>query len=389
MRGKGGKGRVFIFNEKKGGKIWHVAFYAPGPDGRAKEIRESSHSEKKADAEELLALRLRAVANDRDGIQKFKPPKMDRVTVDDLLDSLEANYRLREIKSLGRTLNHAKPVREFFGHRRALSVTADLIRSYIEMRKADGRSNAKVNRETEILSAAFNLALKDKKILSGPHVTHLKENNGRKGFFERDEHERMLACLESPMDNVARFAYVCGWRKEEIRTLRWENVDRAAREVRIYDSKNSEGRTLPLDGETWSLFERLWSSRQYKTPNGPALSEFVFHCGNGKPVGEANFEIMWRRARTKAGLPSKLFHDYRRTSARNMIRAGVAQTVAMSITGHKTDSMFRRYNITSAQDKRDALQRQVDYLKAQPTTNVTPIRKPNTEENTEGASWVH
>jgi len=45
-----------------------------------------------------------------------------------------------------------------------------------------------------------------------------------------------------------------------------------------------------------------------------------------------------------------------------MIRAGVAQTVAMSITGHKTDSMFRRYNVSSNGDQRDAMRRQRAYL---------------------------
>jgi hypothetical protein len=53
----------------------------------------------------------------------------------------------------------------------------------------------------------------------------------------------------------------------------WENVDRSAREVRLIDSKNGEGRVLPLDDETWAMFERLWSARQYEIFGGPALSD--------------------------------------------------------------------------------------------------------------------
>jgi integrase len=51
----------------------------------------------------------------------------------------------------------------------------------------------------------------------------------------------------------------------------------------------------------------------------------------------------------------RIFHDFRRSAARDMIRAGVAQRIAMDITGHRTMSMFQRYNITDTDELRDAL----------------------------------
>lgn len=109
----------------------------------------------------------------------------------------------------------------------------------------------------------------------------------------------------------------------------------------------------------------------------------MFHKG-GKPVGDSNFTKRWQTARKAAGLAGKIFHDCRRTAARNMIRTGVQQTVAMKITGHKTDAIFRRYDITSSEDKRDALRRQREYLAGQPKkNNVTEIRAARAKRNSD------
>jgi integrase len=119
---------------------------------------------------------------------------------------------------------------------------------------------------------------------------------------------------------------------------------------------------LPLSGTLKDLVERRWQARDYQTrANVTAISPYVFHQ-DGTPVGD--FRKAWATACAAAQVPGKLFHDLRRTAVRNMIRAGVPQTVAMAVSGHKTAAMFNRYNITSTEDRRDALTRTEAHLAA-------------------------
>jgi integrase len=89
----------------------------------------------------------------------------------------------------------------------------------------------------------------------------------------------------------------------------------------------------------------------------------VFHR-KGTQLGD--FRKAWANACKKAGCTGRLFHDLRRTAVRNMVRAGVPQSVAMSTSGHRTISMFLRYNITSGPDQREAFRRVEQHLALQP-----------------------
>jgi integrase len=84
----------------------------------------------------------------------------------------------------------------------------------------------------------------------------------------------------------------------------------------------------------------------------------------GQRITESGFNKAWRKARTEAGCPGRIPHDFRRTAVRNLVRAGVPERVAMQLTGHKTRAVFERYNIVSPGDLRDAARRLDTYSTA-------------------------
>jgi integrase len=286
------------------------------------------------------------------------------VRVSDLMDALERDLERRGAKSMVSFRAHKKAVVEAFGTMRAAAVTPNAIEQFqaeqlVERIGADGekkpgKAPATVNRYVETMRHAFRLAKKQGRLSRMPYFPTLAEDNARQGFFEKAEVEAVVANLPAPHADAVRFAYLSGWRRGEIMPLAWEQVDRGAREVRLYTSKNGHPRVLPLEGELWAVIERCWARRQFDTADGSALSSLVFH-EEGRVLGD--FRKRWATACKNAKVPGRLFHDLCRSAVRDMIRSGVPQSVAMSISGHRSSSIFLRYDIASDADRREALRR--------------------------------
>jgi integrase len=188
-----------------------------------------------------------------------------------------------------------------------------------------------------------------------------------------------------------------------IQSLCWTDVHADAITLRSENSKNGEARTIPLEGELAELIERRQGARRVEKRGVVTLSEYVFHDG-GRPVGE--FRKAWATACCMAGVGrlvcpkcetpvdaeykcekcgrewdreevryrGRIIHDLRRCAARNLLAAGVPQAVAMKITGHKTDSMFRRYAIVTVDQQREALRLAALYRQQQARRkNLTAI----------------
>jgi integrase len=313
--------------------------------------------------------KLDELAADRQGLKQFTTPQHRQLQFGSLLDDLVSDYRVRRVKSLASVLSHLKPLREHFGDWRALEITFRAIETYITTRREDEKSNATINRELELLRRALRLAHDRQLLPSIPKVRVLAENNTRQGFFERPDLEAAVAALPAYLQDLTRFAYLTGWRKGEIISLKWTDVDRDAGAIRLRPeaAKTGRGRTVMLEGDLAELIDRRGHARLFEKDGNVRVAALVFHR-DGEPVGD--FRKAWATACKAAGVPDKLFHDLRRTAARNMVRAGVPERVAMAVTGHLTRSMFDRYNIVSEDDLRMAAQKTTMYVDTLPTKRV-------------------
>lgn len=360
-------------------------------DGRV--FRESSHSEDYADAAKLIDRRKAEILTG-----KFLEPETARIPVSELLDDVLLDYRVngKAVRFAENSINNH--VRQFFGAMRAARLSTSDVQRYVEYRRSANQgmrryrghlkeakpipvqpaSNATINRELALLKHAFYLGIRHTppKVARVPYIPLLSENNTRKGFFEHAEYTVLRQALPEHLRPVLTFAYYTGCRRGEIVSLRWNQVDLDNRVVRLEPgtTKNDEPRILPLGGE---LLQVLAMQRAVHNATCPTAPWVFFRGKHGKAL--RSFRTAWRDACVAAGLigpngeADRLFHDLRRSGVRNLIRAGVPEVVAMRISGHKTRSVFDRYNIVSERDLLEAARRLDDYLRG--------LEKPATGEN--------
>lgn len=371
----------------KRGKRWWIQYYQNG-----KPFQESSKSKKKMVAVALL--------KQREGdIAKGKPLGIhfDKVLFDELAEDFLADYELNGRKSLERAQFSVNHLKGFFEGMRVVDITTARIKSYIKTRLADGAANATINREMAALKRMLSLGAQDTppKVDRVPYIPMFQERNVREGFFEHHEYLALIKALPAYLRGPVTFAYNTGWRKSEIFGLTWQHVELNEETVRLEadETKNSEARTVYLDKELLKMF-KLQNLRRKKG------CDYVFHKDGKKIV---HFRPDWNRACREANLgygykldskyvdkwvkkglsEGPIMHDFRRTAVRNMVRAGIPEGVAMKISGHKTRTVFERYNIVSASDLKAAAAKHEAYRngKNSETTAKTTTIEGGKEKN--------
>jgi integrase len=249
-------------------------------------------------------------------------------------------------------------------------VRAPQVRQYVERRRQAGASNATINRELAIVRHGFKLgALQDPPLVHRqPAIPELEEDNARQGFIEREQYQVLLGELPESLRALFVCGYHTGARKNELRRIKWDQVDFEGRAIRLSagHTKGTQARTLPIYGEM-----EHWLRKQQET--APERNEFVFHGSHGHPVD--NHLLGWAEACARAGFAGLLFHDLRRSAVRNMKRAGIQDVVAMKISGHKTRSVFDRYNIVDESDVSGAAEKLEQYFERRDQDQAAKLKR--------------
>ena len=345
-----GTGSIF-----KMGKYFYLAYYLPNGFQKT----ESSRSTLKTVAQEMLRDRLEKI---RQGLYCETPPR--KVTFQTLADDLLDDYRINRRRTIkdaqSRIENHLRP---FFGNFLAAAITTEKAREYLLLRQSQA-SDGTIQQELALLKRMFSLASRatPPKVARVPYIQMPRVSNARTGFVERDGYTRLLAALPEYLRPLVTMAYSTGMRRGEIVSLKWENVDLLNHLVRLHPgaTKNGEGRVIPLGDELLDALQSQLHLRNTTVPDCPLVFFRVIKTKDNPvpdwlPIGD--FRRAWEAASTESGLTSQKFHDLRRSAVRNLVRSGVQERVAMMISGHKTRSVFDRYNIVSEQDLTDAVRK--------------------------------
>jgi integrase len=353
--------------KRKGCRLWYAQYY----DATGKQVRVSTKTDVKQEALGVL----RKLMGDRDrGLAPITDAR--KIMYSDLRRALLDNYVVKGNRTLQiradttETIVGLKQLDDFFGYKEATDkdgkrfvenpgvsvaqITTDVASDFTRKRRAQGAGPAMINRSLQCLRRMLNLAQESKKIQFVPKIYLLKEPPARKGFLEGKKFEELVNLLPTHLQPLILFLYWCGVRKGEALSIEWPQVDLDGRVIRLEEeqTKSGEARIVPLPAVLVNLLTeatpkvgKVFSDTNLRTEWEKACAA----CGLGTREKVETKDYTWHRYR---GL---IVHDLRRSAVRNLRRAGVPETVAMKISGHKTRHVFERYNIVSTDDVTNAM----------------------------------
>jgi len=286
-------------------------------------------------------------------------PQLHRVTYDDAAKALREHYKVTGTRNLEEAEYRLAHLDRYFRARRLASIGTKDSEQYALKRQEQGASNGSINRELAVLGRMLKLAYEHDRLARMPVLRKLEESAPRQGFFEADAFAAVRRRLSDDLQVAVTVSYVYGWRMQsEVLALeqRQLNLDAGTLTLDPGQTKNGEGRVVFLTPDLKLLLaEQLGRVKALERQLERIIPSLFPHLSGrftGQPRGD--FRRAWATACENAGVQGMLRHDLRRTAVRNMEQAAVPRSVAMKLTGHKTENVYRRYAIVSPADLKAA-----------------------------------
>ena len=334
---------------KESNKCYWIEYYI---DGQRKRER-IGHSKLAAEN------RFREVQTAKVEGRYIKNVKGVKLTLNELRKWYLSLSEVRNLSTYNTLLSRvAHPVRLIGESKYASSLSLDDIEHYrLSRGKEESRwsknnkvTAATINKEISAFKSMLNFAVKYGKIESNPIIkaAKLKDDNVRQRIISQNELENLLSFSPVHLKPILKMAYYEPMRKEEIIGLTWDEIDLQSNFIRLSANRTKgkkNGRSIPIHP---LIKEMLYSLPRSITTNRVFL--YLDKQGRYRPF--KGFSRSWNRVRKLAGLNDVVFHDFRHTAITNMRKAGNPPSVIMKASGHKTMSMFLRYNLVDDEDLR-------------------------------------
>ena len=301
-----------------------------------------------AQAKRVLAQHMQSIVEN-----DFLAPEKPKITFNEAADSFMAYSESRK-KSFHRDKYYVRYLKEFFGDRLLESLNIDLVEEFLNWRKKTGKPKGEVmraatlNKDIACLKTIVNRARLNRQIDRNPiEGIRLFKETPRDRTLTPEEFKRLLEVCPLHLKSMVELAYFTAMRKGEILGLKWEQVDfqKGIIFLEAEDTKTQEKREIPIDERLKEIIKRI-----PKTIGSPLVFTYK---GKQMTACRTGFQNACR----KAGLENFHFHDLRHCAVTNMRKAGVPESVIMSVSGHKTNAVFRRYDKIDREDRKMALER--------------------------------
>ncbi len=307
------------------GKNWYIDYYLHG-----KRKRRKVGPSKKLAEQVLKDVQVKIVKKDFLGIAEDR-----KITFHDFGKRyLDYAKTIKSSTSLERDegiiQKHLLPQ---FGEKYLFEITLDAGERYRAKRLTEGANPATINKETNLLKAMLNQAVRWNYLKTNPlqGMKQLKEPPGRVRYLNMQELSALLtACSRNKaLLAIVQIALHTGMRRGEILALRWRNIDFPNRIIILNKTKTNERRIIPVNDTLLTVLKKLLHSED---------TDKLFPDISGDKVS-----IAFRRACKRAGVVHFRFHDLRHTFASHLTMAGFNQRTIQHLLGHKDPRMTSRY----------------------------------------------